>query len=61
MEKLIVISAPSGGGKTSLNKLKSVTEENFQMVEDQGNGIWISQEEGHRPIDWINTMKFLCE
>ena len=45
----------------SLNKLKSAIEENFQMVEDQDCGIWLSREEGHQPIDWINTMKFLCE
>ena len=45
----------------SLNKLKTVIEENFQMVEDQGFGVWLSREEGHQPIDWINTMEFLCE
>ena len=43
------------------DKIISAIEENFQMVEDQGNGTWLSKEEGHRPIDWINTMKFLCE
>ena len=45
----------------SLNKLKTVIEENFQMVEDRDCGSWLPWEEGHQPIDWINTMKFLCE
>ena len=47
--------------QNSLNKLKSAIEENFQMVGDEGYGLWLPQKEGHQPIDWINTMKFLCE